>query len=120
VSETRVINIETGGEKCSKPEQYSLLPWDLMGEVARLYSHGSRKYARDNWRKGFDWSLSFDAMMRHSSAFWSGESEHEVEAGDPETLCHHLASVIFHAFTLMYFEVEHPNLDDRPKRTVRD
>lgn len=108
MTETRVVNEKTGGEKGTKPEQYALLPWDALDEVARLYAKGAEKYARDNWRKGYDWHLSFDSLVRHAKAFWMGESV------DEETECHHLSSVVFHALALMVFEREHPELDDRP------
>lgn len=108
MAETRITNDKTGGQKGRKPEAFSMLPWDQLAEVARLYAFGATKYAPHNWRKGFDWSLSFDSMMRHATAFWNGEST------DDETQCSHLASVVFHALALMYFEQAHTELDDRP------
>ena len=107
-NEQRVVNTTTGGMKGAKDEAYSLLPWDMMGEVARLYNFGAQKYDRNNWRKGYDWHLSHDALHRHLAAFWNGERK------DEESQCDHLASVIFHAFALMYFQDAHPDLDDRP------
>jgi len=106
--EVRVVNGSTGGEKGKKPESYSLIPWSQLDEVARLYNAGAQKYSRDNWRKGYDWSLSFDSLIRHARSWWEGEET------DPETGCSHLASVVFHAFGLMYFKEHHPQLDDRP------
>lgn len=105
--EVRTRNETTGGEKGAKPEAYNLLPWDELDEVARLYHRGAQKYEPDNWKRGYDWSLSFSSLIRHVTAFWRGESL------DSETKCHHLASVAFHALTLMYFEKHHPELDDR-------
>jgi hypothetical protein len=106
--EVRVVNGSTGGEKGKKPESYSLIPWSQLDEVARLYNAGAQKYSRDNWRKGYDWSLSFDSLIRHARSWWEGEET------DPETGCSLLASVVFHAFGLMYFKEHHPQLDDRP------
>jgi hypothetical protein len=97
------------GVKIRKPEAYSLLPWEELDEVARVYNFGAtyRAGAR-NWEKGYDWSASYDAMIRHSRAFWLGESK------DDETGCSHLASVVFHALALMYFEKNCTEYDDRP------
>lgn len=105
--EVRIVNEKTGGEKGQKPIRMDLLPVEPMWEVAKLYGKGAEKYAMHNWRRGYDWSLSYGAMMRHATQFWNGESY------DEETGCHHLSSVIFHALALMEFEKTHPELDDR-------
>lgn len=105
--EVHVTNATTGGQKGSKPQAMSLLPWDvLMNDVAPLYHRGALKYERDNWRKGYDWSLSFDALARHLAQFHAGQWL------DEETQCPHLASVVFHACALMYFYRSHPELND--------
>lgn len=107
-NEIRVVNQTTGGEKGSKAENFALLPWEQLAEVAQLYHFGAQKYSPSNWMKGYDWSLSFAAMMRHAAAWWSGEFD------DAETGCDHMTSVVFHALALMYFRRNHPGLDDRP------
>jgi hypothetical protein len=107
--EVRVTNEKTGGEKGRKPEQMSLLPLDvLMRDVAPLYAKGAQKYAAHNWRKGYDWSLSADALLRHFTQFWHGQDR------DEETGELHLASVVFHALALLHFQENFPELDDRP------
>lgn len=106
--EVRVKNEKTGGEKGSKRARFDLIPWDQIWKLSELYGAGAEKYAPRNWEKGYDWSLSYASLMRHAVQFWEGESI------DPETKCHHLTSVIFHALALMRFEEEHPELDDRP------
>lgn len=95
-----------------KNARMSFLPWVELMEVAELYNFGTQKYAPHNWRQGFDWGLSYDALIRHAGQFWEGE---EVDA---ETQCSHLTSVVFHALALMYFVKHYPELDDRPN-TVR-
>jgi hypothetical protein len=87
----------TGGAKGSKPEQFSMIPVAALAEVARVYGWGAEKYDRDNWRRGYPWHLSFDALMRHVAAFWAGQDF------DPESGLHHLAHACFHLFTLMTF-----------------
>lgn len=113
MSEERITNETTGGQKGKKPEDMALLPFDvLMQDVAPLYHFGAKKYAAHNWRKGYDWSLSFGAMQRHAAMFWHGEDM------DEETECAHLASVIFHASALLYFMRHHRELDDRPPASM--
>lgn len=106
--EVRVTS-STGGQKGRKPARYGLIPTGPLDELARLYGRGAAKYDDHNYRKGFDWSLSFDAMMRHAWAFWGGEDV------DPETGSPHLANAVFHCFALMTFMTEHPDFDDRYK-----
>jgi len=105
--EIRITDSDTGGQKGLKDVRYDLLPWHSLDEVARLYARGAEKYDEHNWRKGYAWSLSFAAMMRHARAFWEGEDI------DPELGTHHLASVVFHALALMEFTETHPEKDDR-------
>lgn len=107
--EIRVTNRDTGGEKGQKVYRFDLVPWVPMYEVAKLYGKGAEKYSERNWERGYDWSLSYAAAMRHITQFWNGESH------DEETGCHHLSSVIFHCLALMEFERTHPELDNRPK-----
>ncbi len=107
-NEVRIVNEQTGGMKGSKDEAFSLLPWEQLAEVARLYHFGSLKYSRSNWQKGYDWHLSYDSLMRHAAAWWEGDFD------DDETGCDHMTSVVFHALALMFFRRYHPDLDDRP------
>lgn len=107
--EVRVTS-DTGGQKGSKDARIgSLDPLALM-EVAKVAGFGEKKYARLNYMKGYEWSLSYDAMQRHLHAFWSGEDL------DPESGLPHLAHAAWHCLALMAFMREHPNYDDRYKR----
>lgn len=105
--EVRLVSA-TGGEKGSKLARYDLLPPDALRRVAELYGRGAEKYEAHNWRKGYNWSLSFAAMQRHAWQFWDGEDY------DDETLAPHLASVAFHALALLTFMDEQREYDDRP------
>jgi hypothetical protein len=113
VSEVRTTS-STGGEKGVKAERYDLIPVEALATVAQLYGKGAEKYAAHNWRRGYEWSKSYAAMQRHTNAFWNGEDL------DPEMQLPHLASVVFHALTLMTFMKEQPGFDDRYKATFND
>jgi hypothetical protein len=108
LGEVRVTNELTGGQKGSKPERYDLVPVGPLAEVARLYAYGASKYADRNWENGYDWHLSYAALQRHANTFWSGADV------DEESGCHHLASVVFHAFAMIEWGTTHTELDDRP------
>lgn len=108
MTETRTVSA-TGGEKGVKAERYDLIPMEPLAAVARHYGVGAEKYAAHNWRRGYEWSKSFAAMMRHAWAFWRGQDIDE-ETGSP-----HLAGVVFHAFALMEYMETHREFDDRYK-----
>lgn len=100
---------ETGGQKGSKEARYDLIPVQPLEYLARLYGKGAEKYDDNNWAKGYDWKFSYAAMQRHANQFWGGEDN------DPEMGLPHLASVAWHAFTMMYFMENYPEYDSRLK-----
>lgn len=101
----------TGAEKGVKASRFSLLPMEALTEVANHYGVGATKYEDHNMRRGYEWSKSYDALMRHATQFWAGEDR------DEETGSKHLSAVVFHALTLMEFMETHPEFDDRYKLT---
>lgn len=108
--EVRVVDPNTGGEKGRKLEEYALVPVWPVAEVARVYGWATykiEKYEPNNWRKGFAWSLSISAMMRHLEAWRAGETN------NPESGLNHLAHAMFHIFALMEFERLGLGTDDR-------
>lgn len=108
-SEVRTTS-STGGQKGVKAERYDLIPVGPLAAVARLYGKGAEKYDDHNWRRGYEWSKSYAAMMRHATQFWNGEDVDE-ETGQP-----HMTSVIFHAMALLEFMERFPEFDDRYSR----
>lgn len=92
-----------------------MIPVAALAEVARVYAYGADKYDRDNWRRGYAWSLSYDALQRHVNAFWGGQDF------DEESGIHHLAHAAFHIFTLMTYggDLErYAEYDDRLRSTA--
>jgi len=111
--ETRVKNTTTGGEKGSKLSQLGSAPAEALALLGEVYGFGAQKYERHNFRKGYAWSLSYDAMLRHILLSLSGE-DYDAESGLP-----HMAHAAWHALTLTQFLKDkeanrHPvELDDR-------
>lgn len=99
----------TGGQKAGNDERYDLIPAEPLRLLARHYSVGAKKYDDDNWRKGYDWKLSYAAMQRHANQFWAGE-DIDTETGTP-----HIIAVAWHAFALAEFQQIHPEFDSRLK-----
>lgn len=112
-SETRVVDPNTGGEKGSKLPRFDLIPPDAMVEVAKVYGIGSKKYADNNWLRGYAYGLSYAALQRHANMFWSGEDL------DSEGF-HHLAAVAWHALALLTFRLRGLGTDDRVPTDGRD
>lgn len=97
----------TGGQKAVKPERYELIPVWPMAELARVYNYGCKKYKDHNWQRGYPWSWSIGALLRHIARFLAGETI------DPESKLHHLAHAVFHLLTLMEFGRRGLGTDDR-------
>lgn len=102
---------EVGGTKhdSGKP-QLSLVSHELMVAVARVREFGANKYERDNWRKGFKYTRSIDAALRHIMAFKEGEDY------DGESKHTHIAHAICCLEHLLHDFCYRPENDDRYKR----
>jgi len=121
--EVRTVSA-TGGEKGVKLARFDLMPTEPLRQVAELYGKGAQKYADRNWERGYEWSKSYGALLRHVTAFWSGQDldEHEPDCSDDctqHTVMPHLASVAWHALALLEFADTHPEFDDRPAVGVK-
>lgn len=83
---------------------------ELVEELAKVRMFGERKYARDNWKKGFKVTRSLAAALRHIFRFLGGETL------DPESGLSHLGHAVAcleHAIWDMKY---HPENDDRYKK----
>lgn len=107
--EERVTDPKTGGQKGKKLAELGALDPRALLTVAEVAGFGSRKYARMNYLKGYDWSLSFDAMQRHLLQFWNGQDVDD-ESGLP-----HVAHAAWHALALLAFMQRGLGTDDRYK-----
>ncbi len=112
--EIRVVNEKTGGEKGRKEERLELIPVEPKDELARVYNFGCKKYDVNNYLKGYDWSLSIGALLRHISAWQNGEDK------DPESGLHHLAHASWHCFALQMFQLYELGDDDRIGTWLRE
>ncbi|BCP41477.1 hypothetical protein MINTMi27_15700 [Mycobacterium intracellulare] len=93
--EVRVTS-ETGGQKGTKLARFDLIPPQIW-ELAEHYGKGAQKYDDDNWKRGYDWKLSYAAAQRHLHAFWAGEDI------DPETGTKHVIAAAWHCMALAWF-----------------
>ena len=103
----------TGGMKAAKDEAFALIPPEALEDIARVYGYGVKKYGPHNWRKGYPWSWSFSALMRHLWAFWRGEDL------DPESGLPHLSHAGFHVMSLLAYRRTASGTDDRWRPDAR-
>lgn len=108
MTEVRTVSA-TGGEKGRKQAELGSVDPLALLTLAEVSGFGARKYAAFNYLKGYDWSLSFNALQRHALAFWNGEDIDE-ESGLP-----HMGHAAWHALALVSFLSRGLGTDDRFK-----
>lgn len=105
---------ETGARKEVKEQRHSLIPPEALSALAEIYGRGAAKYDDNNWRLGYKWSASYDALQRHLSAFWAGENY------DPESGQAHLMHAAWHCITLFTFSTQNRYLEFDDRWDVKD
>jgi hypothetical protein len=104
------MKVDGGGLRFNEgKKQWKLLPFDALGPIIDVMMYGANKYAPRNWERGMDWSISFDCLMRHMTAWFHGEEK------DPESGCSHLGHAGCNILFLLAYSVRGIGNDDRPK-----
>ena len=91
--------------------QLGLVARSLIWGIAKIMTGGVAKYGRDNWRGGMEWHRPYDALQRHLTAWWDGESK-DAESGQSH-LFHAACEIMF----LIEYEEKNMGKDDRFKVT---
>lgn len=89
--------------------QLSFIPYEAQKQEALVWMFGTKKYSRDNWKKGLPFLSVCDSILRHINAYMQGETN------DPESGLPHMAHIRCNTSMLIEFEITHPELNDRPK-----
>lgn len=87
----------------------SLIPFHLLGGLARVFMGGKMKYAEWNWAKGMAWSSCMDCTLRHLIKWWFLGEECDPESGE-----HHLDHVLANILMLKHYTKVYPEGDNRP------
>lgn len=89
-----------------KPD-LSHISLELVEQIARVREFGAKKYARGNWKKGFKYTRSIAAALRHIYAFNEGQDL------DPESGLSHISHALCCLEHLLNDIKNHPENDDR-------
>ncbi|MNS23890.1 hypothetical protein D3C72_557190 [compost metagenome] len=84
-----------------------------LAGMAGVLEFGAKKYARGNWHKGLLHADICDSMLRHLSAYLSGE-DIDPESGKP-----HVDHIFCNAMFLAEGYRTHPELDNRSEELKR-
>lgn len=84
----------------------------LIG-CAQVLAFGAEKYDRGNWRKGLKTTEIADSLLRHLSAYLSGEDT------DSDSKLLHVDHILCNALFLSETFRTHPQLDDRSIKDER-
>lgn len=88
----------------------SWVPFEVLKAIATvLYRNsttGGGKYPKHNWKKGAEYSVPMDSLLRHAFRRADGEKT------DPDDGLPHSWKILCNAAFLVYYEARYPHLDD--------
>ncbi len=87
----------------------SLIPFHLLGGLARVFMGGKLKYAQWNWSSGMKWNTCMDCILRHLFKWWFMGEDTDKESG-----CSHLDHVLANVLMLIHYSKAYPEGDNRP------
>lgn len=101
-------DLEKSGVKydAGKP-MLSLVNRECLNGIARAMEYGMKKYAKNNYKKGMDWSRIVDALLRHTTS-WAAKEEN-----DDESKLNHLYHAGACINMLLYYIENNVGKDDR-------
>lgn len=106
VEVSKLEEIDTAMKFDTGKTDYSQISYELMEHVSRVRMFGEKKYARNNWKKGFKVTRSLAAALRHIFAILRGEIH------DPESGLYHVAHAICCLEHALFDLIHHPdNID---------
>jgi len=93
--------------------QWSLMDFESFEPMIRVLEYGSKKYARNNWKKGLPTVEIMDSLMRHIISFLEGE-DIDKESGLP-----HIGHMMCNLMFLSYVMKNKPELDNREDELLK-
>ena len=87
--------------------QWGLVDFPSLEDMVRVLEFGAKKYAPNNWKKGFPTVELSESLMRHLFAYLGGEDN------DPESGLPHVGHIMCNAMFLSYMMRNKPEFDNR-------
>lgn len=81
--------------------KWSLLPLECIARVVDVYTQGAEVYGDYNWCKGIPDTVTWDHLMQHLYKYYSGDRSED-----------HLAKAVWGLFSIMFNEMNHPELNN--------
>jgi len=106
VSTVRTESSEAKHFDEGKPD-LSMLRFDALEQVSKVFEFGQRKYGRDNYLSGMPWTKLTASTLRHVFKWLGGETV------DPESFQNHLAHAVCCLLMLLTYQVQKLGTDDR-------
>lgn len=94
--------------------EWCLMPFEALEEIVKVLMFGARKYAPDNWKKGNQWTDTYNSLMRHLALWRNGEDR------DAETGLLHLGHIGCNVVFLLYYHLKGIGPDDRKSPILRN
>lgn len=94
------VTVEVGRKDDNGKTRYDLIPYEVLEDVAKVYTEGAKKYSDNNWQlvdKAKD--RYFAAAMRHLIAWRKGERINKDDFNLP-----HLSHAIWGLMALDWFD----------------
>lgn len=83
-------------------ERWALVDYEALKPMVHVLAFGAKKYSDDNWRKGLKTKEVCESLLRHITAYLSGQ-DNDQESGLPEVghiLCNAMFLSHMHLFRL--------------------
>lgn len=77
--------------------KWSLVHFKSLEPMIEVLEFGAKKYAPDNWKKGFDQKEILESLQRHLAKLFDGE---EI---DSESGLHHIGHIMCNAMFYSYY-----------------
>jgi hypothetical protein len=77
--------------------KWSLVHFKSLEPMIEVLEFGAKKYAVDNWKKGFDQKEILESLQRHLAKLFDGE---EI---DSESGLHHIGHIMCNAMFYSYY-----------------
>ncbi len=106
-NDTQSIDVGVAVKYDSGKPDLSHISYELVELVAKVRDFGAKKYARNNWKKGFKQTRSLAAALRHIFLYLKGETN------DSESGLSHLGHAVCCLEHAIYDSIHHPENDDR-------